>query len=467
MGGIARHQIGDTYALRATAARATLIELIRDICDKMLKALEIADKERLALVKSAIDEVALFGPPDESSEGRLKASERTVRLEQVVLAAQVCATQVTAALIQPTPLDEATRQIINTWLDHLGKVLADNVMITVIPAPSPPVPPIPDTLPAVEPAAPLANESAAQSIDNPPEVNTDTTTQTLQPSIAQPAPDLITVTELSKDKKGSFRLGSTTDPDATYRVHANDGSKTDFGYNVSVLVSKHFIREIQVATGAQPDPVGLPDLLRAQIEYHNLIPPKVIYDAAAGEGKTRFLFNEVTLGKSQLVAPLINHDKNTALFRPQQFTLSADGLTLTCSNGIHSSVAYPSQSADGRVFRFSAAQCRGCPLWQQCRDPKHSPDSNAMRQVFISDYRPEVEAARAYNKTDDFKADLRSRFRVEQIIAHQTRYNGGRLARFIGLAKCDFQAKMNAMSLNLKAWMKLAFPPKPPAKNPA
>lgn len=460
-------QIGDTYALRAKAARATLIELIRDICDKMLKALEIADKERLALVKSAIDEVALFGPPDESSEGRLKASERTVRLEQVVLAAQVCATQVTAALIQPTPLDEATRQIINTWLDHLGKVLADNVMITVIPAPSPPVPPIPDTLPAVEPAAPLANESAAQSIDNPPEVNTDTTTQTLQPSIAQPVPDLITVTELSKDKKGSFRLGSTTDPDATYRVHANDGSKTDFGYNVSVLVSKHFIREIQVATGAQPDPVGLPDLLRAQIEYHNLIPPKVIYDAAAGEGKTRFLFNEVTLGKSQLVAPLINHDKNTALFRPQQFTLSADGLTLTCSNGIHSSVAYPSQSADGRVFRFSAAQCRGCPLWQQCRDPKHSPDSNAMRQVFISDYRPEVEAARAYNKTDDFKADLRSRFRVEQIIAHQTRYNGGRLARFIGLAKCDFQAKMNAMSLNLKAWMKLAFPPKPPAKNPA
>ena len=90
-----------------------------------------------------------------------------------------------------------------------------------------------------------------------------------------------------------------------------------------------------------------------------------------------------------------------------------------------------------------------------------------MRQVFISDYRAEVETARAYNQTDDFKADLKSRFGVEQIIAHQTRYNGGRLARFIGLAKCDFQAKMNAMSLNLKAWMKLSFPPNPPAKNPA
>ncbi len=178
----------------------------------------------------------------------------------------------------------------------------------------------------------------------------------------------------------------------------------------------------------------------------------------------RRLFNDATQGRSQLVAPLINHDKNTALFRPQQFKLSPDGLTLTCPNGVSSSIAYPSQSGDGRVFRFSAAQCLACPLWQQCRDPKQPPDSNSKRQVFISDYRPEVEAARLYNLSDDFKADLKLRFRVEQIIAHQTRYNGGRVARFIGLAKCDFQAKMCAMALNLKAWMKLEFSPQTPAK---
>ena len=178
----------------------------------------------------------------------------------------------------------------------------------------------------------------------------------------------------------------------------------------------------------------------------------------------RHLFNEATLDRSQLVAPLINHDKNTTLFRPQQFALSADGLTLTCPNGVASSVAYPSQSGDGRVFRFSAAQCHDCPLWQQCRAAKQPPNSNAMRQVFISDYRPEVEAARAYNLTDDFKADMKLRFGVEQIIAHQTRHNGGRVARFIGLAKCDFQAKMCAMALNLKAWMKLTFSSASPQK---
>jgi hypothetical protein len=268
----------------------------------------------------------------------------------------------------------------------------------------------------------------------------------------------------TKPSTSSFRLGSTTDTDATYRVHSNDGSKTDFGYNVGVLVSSHFIREIQVATGAQPDPVGLPDLMRAQYQYHDLIPSKLIYDAAAGEGKTRHLFNLATQGHSQLVAPLIAHDKNSPRFRPHQFQLSKDGLTLSCPNGVSSSVAYPSQSGDGRIFRFSATQCHDCPLWQQCRDAKQSPNANVMRQVFISDFRLEVEAARTYNASDDFKADMKLRFRVEQIIAHQTRYNGARVARFIGLAKCDFQAKMSAMALNLKAWMTLTVSPALPQK---
>lgn len=159
------------------------------------------------------------------------------------------------------------------------------MVVTVTPAPAPAALPTPDqpaSAPEGEPVSqpgPLdaaqVEPSIATPADRPPAPILDQ---------IQPAPDIISVTELSKDNKGSFRLGSTTDPDATYRVHSNDGSKTDFGYNVGLLVSQHFIREIQVATGAQPDPVGLPNLMRAQIEHHDLIPPKVIYDAAAGEG---------------------------------------------------------------------------------------------------------------------------------------------------------------------------------------
>ena len=52
-----------------------------------------------------------------------------------------------------------------------------------------------------------------------------------------------------------------------------------------------------------------------------------------------------------------------------------------------------------------------------------------MRQVFISDYRAEVEAARIYNQTPEFKTDMKQRQRVERIIAALVRYNGARRAR--------------------------------------
>ncbi len=83
-------------------------------------------------------------------------------------------------------------------------------------------------------------------------------------------------------------------------------------------------------------------------------------------------------------------------------------------------VAVRSGSGDGRYFHFLANQCADCPVWSQCRSQR--PGSTRMRQVFISDYRLEVVAARLYNQTDDYKADMQSRFLVERIIAALVRH---------------------------------------------
>jgi hypothetical protein len=130
----------------------------------------------------------------------------------------------------------------------------------------------------------------------------------------------IHVTELPKEQKRSYRIASATDPNATYRVHGED--KVDLGYNVNVAATTRFIREIRADTGAQPDAVGMPELLDAQIEHHDLAPSKFIYDAAAGAGKTRFQVAQVTDGQTQLVAPLIPYDERTDRFTPADFTLS-------------------------------------------------------------------------------------------------------------------------------------------------
>lgn len=389
-------QVGDTFALRADAAKESLIRLIRHTCQCLLALLEAAAAERHQHLNSQLDGVALFGPADEVSEPRLDEAGRQVRLQTTVIAALQCARLMRLELDTPPLLAESERASIRMRLEHLDKILADNLR--------------------------LDYNAEGQ---------------------------VVRVTELPKDKKGAYRLGSATDPDATYRLHGDQ--KSDFGYNVSVAATEHFVREIQADTGAQPDPVAIPDLLTAQIEHHDLCPDKLIYDAAAGTGKTHALVAQATEGRTQLVARLLPYDTRTHRFTPDDFVLSEEGRTLTCPNDQTSTTAYRSGSGDGRTFRF--CDCAGCPLAERCRDPKSDPDK--MRQVFVSDYRDQLNAARAYAQTDDFQLDMQRRPHIERIIACLTRYHGARRARRRGLPNADFQAKLSAMTFNLKQWMKL------------
>jgi IS5 family transposase len=388
-------QIGDTFALQADAARESLVRLIRHTGQRLLTVLDAASSARGAQVRAQINPVALFGPPHEIGEYRLSRAERATRLQTTVLAALDCAQRVRAVVDQAPPLEAEARAPVGLWLDLLDKVIQDDIELT---------------------------RDAHGAV--------------------------IGATE--RKDKGSYRLGSATDPEATYRVHDD---QVALGYNVSLAVSDNFIREIHADTGAQPDNVGVPALITAQQEHQDLTPAKLIYDAAAGTGKTLAQVRAVSDGHTHLVAPLLPFDKRTDRFTPDRFQLSDDGVTLTCPNGQTSSIAYRSGSGEGRTFRFFAPQCRGCPLWELCRqDPS---GSKAMRQVFVSDYRAEVDAARAYSLTPEFQADRQRRSRVERFIAELVRYNGARRARRRGRFNADFQAKMNATALNLKRWMRL------------
>jgi hypothetical protein len=389
-------QVGDTFALRANAASESTVRLIRHTCQRLLWVLAAADPLRHQAVIAQLDQEALFGAADERSEYHLDAAGRQARLQTTVTAALCCAQLVQAQLAVAPRLPTATRAPVQEWLDRLHKVLGDEVQVT----------------------------------------------RDAQGQVTQ-------VTRLPDDQKGSYRLGSATDPAATYRVHGE--KKCDLGYNVQVAATRHFIREIQAATGAQPDPVTIPAVLAAQQTYHACCPPKLIYDAAAGTGKTHAQVAQATHDQTQLVAPLIPYAKRTDRFTPEDFTLAADRAALTCPHGVTSTVAYRAGGGQGLTFRFTAAQCAGCRLWGQCRDPQVDPTH--MRQVFISDFRAYVEVARAYNQTAAFKADMKLRPLIERLIAMLTRYDGAREAQRRGEDAADFQAKMCATARNLRQWV--------------
>ncbi len=385
-------QLGDTFAVRANAAREELGDLITHTCRATLRALA---KVRPALAEPMAHQLqvpALFSVDTDPHAFRLPRAERSQRLQARVEAAQACAQWVTMALQTAPVLTAEAQQPVRLWLARLEKVLADNFTLA---------------------APPLA------------------------------------ITEAKA--KGAYHLGSATDPEATYRVHGLEAANTELGYNTQVLTTPTFVREIEAYTGAKPDAVTLAPALAAQQEYHALTPPKVIYDAAAGNGKTLAEVAEVTHGQTQLVTPLRPPDKRNKHFTADQFTLSPDGQTVTCPQGQHTAIAYHQPRGD-RTFCFLAHQCRDCPLWAACRP--HQPTSKAQRQVSISAYRAEVDAARRYAATESFKADRRQRATVERIIAALVRYNGARQARRRGVLKTDFQMKMAATAYNLKKWIR-------------
>jgi len=382
-------QIGDTFALRANAALETLLQRLRHSSYQLLCAWQASDPEGYAAIYPYLDGAALFGLKGERPEYTLASDQWRQRLLLTLEAIENC-----LALLPPAASGAAEVQ---RRAAQLTKIIADELAL-------------------------IRDETGR----------------------------LIGVSLLAKEKRGRRCICSATDLEATIRNHGE--RKKDFGANVSLAVTPNFIREIRADTGASADVSAIPALLTEQAEHHGVCPEKLIYDQIAGNGKTVHDVAEATNGQTQLVAKPMP-PKQSKTFGPEAFTLSDDGLWLTCPGGRRSNRRYRSGSGDGHTFRFTPPHCLGCTLLKPCRDGDKPPTTK--RDVFINDYRPEYDQLVAYSQTTAFKQDMKLRPHVERIIAALVLHNGARRARFRGLKKMDFQMKMCASSYNAKRWLVL------------
>ena len=409
--------LSDTFGMYVRGARTYTIELLRDLSRHLLAELADLDPTRYQTLLAELDQAALFGQAGDKITPALKPPERAQRLQSVASAALDLHDRLLALLNQSPFLPPEAEISLRLWLTAIAKVIEDETIVT--------------------------------------------------PDPAQPGGRRIT--ERAHGKKGTYRIACANDLDATYRDHGKGSAQLQ--YNAALLSSPHFIHQTQVVTGAAPDPVTLPTMLQALHEPHDFFPHKVVSDQIYGSGKTRALVHQVSHGQTQLVALLPDYEKRTDRFVPADFTLSEDGLSLTCPNGVTSTKIYLKPGADGDEFRFTHLMCKNCPFWlslqqlQQdpsrphCRPPDGKP--NAHRQVFISHHRPFVLAAIEYNKSDLFKQEMKQRPLIERIIFNLTHFFGARHAKSTGLLKVNFQLRMAAAAFNLRQLLRL------PARKPA
>jgi hypothetical protein len=118
---------------------------------------------------------------------------------------------------------------------------------------------------------------------------------------------------------------------------------------------------------------------------------------------------------------------------------------------VTSTKAYRKEGDEGLYFRFLASQCRDCPLWNECRAPDSNPRGH--RTVYLTAHHVLLRKAAEFNASPEGKALLKSRWKVEPVIAWLVEWQGCRQARRIGLAAAQFQLYQACAVRNLLHWL--------------
>jgi transposase len=147
------------------------------------------------------------------------------------------------------------------------------------------------------------------------------------------------------------------------------------------------------------------------------------------------------------------------LLGPEQFTLSADGKTLTCPAGQTTRQHERNARDTGVKFRFSKKQCGGCALRGQCLS---KPDAKS-RSVTKNDYEVEYRAAQAKAQTPAYAKVRKEHPAIERKLSELVRRHDLRQARYRGLAKVLRQGWLTALVVNLKRLVRLLATPQPDA----
>lgn len=389
-----KNQYGDTFAIRSRAAKQNRSAMLRDATTRLLTYLEAIYPEIAKLVCKPHHRIQIFGPDDALPEERLTVEERKSLELRTAEAVFPFLQRLKGHKKKMIYTSNTFHQLAEKWWDILAKILDDDF------------------------------EFSFDKKSN------------------------VTAKRRTKDVKGRYKIGSTIDPEATFRKH---DKKVDLGYNGNIATTDRFIREISAVTGATPDASGLDSLIHEQKENLGVVPPKLIYDSAAGYPKHFAIVHRASDGQTQLLTRMIKTSKKDK-YSPLDFTQGENG-ELLCPEGEISTRFVRHSKDDGYEYRFSASQCQGCSQFQKCRGEEANPETN--RTVYISDYATRHRDAIEYTKTPEGKEEYKERAHVERIIAGVVRYNDGRRARSYGTNNADFQVKMSAAAYNAKRFCKI------------
>lgn len=217
-----------------------------------------------------------------------------------------------------------------------------------------------------------------------------------------------------------------------YKVHLTETCDTETPHLVSQVATT-------IATGTDYD--TLP-------QVQDLLPAEHLVDA--GYVTATHLVTSAQQG-IDLIGPAAEnqHWQSQEGFGLEHFGIDWDARRATCPRGRQSVKWKPSHDQHGHpvlYVQFARAVCLACPCRPQCTRAATNPRSLTLRPQA---QHVALQAARARQKTDAFKARYAGRAGIEGTLSQAVRVFDLRRARYIGQAKTHLQHILTAVALNV------------------
>jgi len=248
-----------------------------------------------------------------------------------------------------------------------------------------------------------------------------------------------------RQRPAGDRRISLTDPDM--RHGRKSASHLFAGYKAQIVatLAYGFILATKSIAGNRHDGEDLPDLVD-ELHERGYEPEWLGGDHAYGTIANHRHFRDNQCG--ELIARMAR-PTNGGRFTKDMFDYDFDEHVLTCPAGqVHATPRFVTLNGRrGRKFEFSPEQCGTCPLREQCVSPKAKPQR---RSVFIID--DDERLIRDHlreRETPEFRARLGQRIAVEHAIAGFAQC-GGKKARRFGIENVGFDARLSALTYNLR-----------------
>lgn len=282
----------------------------------------------------------------------------------------------------------------------------------------------------------------------------------LSGDVADAAELLATVAgqDVESDDDGNFRIRravaqnrvvSVVDPDARHGRKSRHGHFDGYKAHVAVDPDTELVTEIVVTPAnvndAQPIDDLLPEIDDDDDDDEGAL--MVVGDSAYGSGGTRQALEQKGV---DVIAKAPPEHNSQGGFPKSAFDVDIEAKLATCPAGVTTTRAKRNGRGNIRLL-FPAEVCNRCVLKERCTS---SPKG---RSITIGPHESLLTEARAFQRTDEFKAIYNSkRPTVERVIYRMVR-NGGRKACYRGRVKVSEQMHMKATAENLVRMLRLGL----------